>query len=170
MHTVRVFTHCTCLCNVCTCVGGFKSYCLVSPLIIHPPAMFFELSVDLKSSVQLVWLTSELKGFICLFIYPSPGIIRIWHCVWLLMWLLLWIRAHVVMFVWQAIYRLSHHLSPCIFSILAFYHVLAGKDIHTILQAFCNHWHASFSVQRGVGTECIGVKWFRGNHRYGKRQ
>lgn len=74
MHTVRVFTHCTCLCNVCTCVWGFKSYCLVSPLIIHPPAMFFELSVDLKSSVQLVWLTSELKGFICLFIYPSPGI------------------------------------------------------------------------------------------------
>lgn len=74
------------------------------------------------------------------------------------------------MFVWQAIYRLSHHLSPCIFLILAFYHVLAGKDIHTILQAFCNHWHASFSVQRGVGTECIGVKWFRGNDQYGKRQ
>lgn len=52
--------------------GGFKSYCLVSSLIIHPPAMFFELSVDLELSVQLLWLTSELKGFTCLYIYPQP--------------------------------------------------------------------------------------------------
>lgn len=70
----------------------------------------------------------SLKGSPASTSAPSFGVIGICHHAWLLIWML-GISAHIFMLGGQALYRLSHHLSPCVFLILAFYHVLSGKDV-----------------------------------------